>query len=190
MINTRLLPALILVAAASCTGDAPTAPAATNASSATANYGSYGSTPGSRRHSDAKSGVFTPINCVPRRSSQGSAVIGPSGGTLWIGKHRLIVPPGALTRSVRISGTVPEGKPLQIDLQPHGLQFRKPAGLILDASSCVNVPTIVYLDDIYAVSTPIPAIYSNWWHTIACPIWHFSGYAILLGEGSGEVSSE
>ena len=184
----HFLAALALVATASC-GDAPTAPVATSAASASAHRGDYGHTPGSRRTGDAMSGKFVPINCVPRRSAQGSAIIGPSGGTLWIGRHRLIVPPGALTRPVRISGTVPAGKPFEIDLQPHGLQFRKAAGLVLDASSCVDVPTIVYLVDQYTVSPPIPAIFSTWWHTIACPIWHFSGYAILLGDQGGDLEN-
>jgi hypothetical protein len=123
---------------------------------------------------------FTPINCVPRRSAQGSAVIGASGGTLYIGKHRLVVPPGALRHRVLISGSVPADKPFEINLEPHGLQFHKAAGLILDARSCMDVPDIVYLIDQYDVSPPIRATYSNWWHTFACPIWHFSGYAIAF----------
>ena len=182
----NFFPVLLLVAASSCTGDSPTAPVATSDATATASYRSYGWMPGSRRTSSATSGKFVPINCTPRRSAQGSAVIGPAGGTLWIGTHRLIVPAGALTQPVLISGTVPEGRPFEIDLQPHGLQFRKAAGLILDASSCTEVPTIVYLIDQYNVSPPIPAIYSNWWHMIACPIWHFSGYMIALGDNGSE----
>ena len=177
-----------LLAAAACAGDVSTAPVA-RAGTATAS-GTQGYFPGYRRTGAALSGQFTPINCVPRSSATGSALIGPRGGTLWVGRHRLIVPPGALLETVRISGTVPEGKPFEIDLQPHGLQFRKAAGLILDASSCIDVPTIVYLVDQYTVSPPIPAIYSNWWHAIACPIWHFSGYAIALGDGSAGGTGE
>jgi hypothetical protein len=178
------------LAAAACTGDAPTAPVASG-TSAVAQRG-QGWFPGQRRTSAMTSGKSTPINCVPKTSSVGTARIGASGGTLYIGRHRLIVPPGALTKPVQISGTVPAGKPFEIDLQPHGLQFRKAAGLILDASNCTNVPTIVYLIDQINVSPPIPAFYSNWWHTIACPIWHFSGYAIATGptESPDESSTQ
>lgn len=183
---------LALLAAAACSGDMPTA-AVPDAGTATA-YGTQGYFPGYRRTGAALSGKFTPINCVPRFSATGAALIGPRGGTLWIGRHRLIVPPGALLEPVRISGSVPQGRPFEIDLQPHGLQFRKAAGLLLDASSCADVPDIVYLIDQYTVSPPIRAIYSNWWHMIACPIWHFSGYAIALGDGStggaGEDSAQ
>lgn len=179
---------LVTVVLAAACGDAPTAPVVSSAAPATAHYGSgYKSTlPGSRRTGDALAGKFVPANCVPRQASHGSALIGPSGGVLWVGTHRLIVPAGALTQKVLISGTIPEGRPFEIDLQPHGLQFRKPAGLILDARSCVDVPTILYLIDQYSVSPPIPAVYSNFWKMIACPIWHFSGYVIMLGDQAGD----
>lgn len=174
-----LLASAALVGAAACSGDSPTTPVASG-TSASATYGT-GYYPGWRRTDAATAGKFTPINCVPKVEAAGSALIGPAGGILRIGTHRLIVPAGALTEKVFISGTVPAGKPFEIDLQPHGLQFRKAAGLILDASSCTNVPTIVYLIDQYTQGPPIPAFYSNWWKAIACPIWHFSGYMIALG---------
>ena len=179
-----ILAALSLAAAGACTGDAPTMPVA-SASSANADVGT-GYTPGWRRTQDAVDGKFVPVNCSPRRSASGSAWIGPSGGVLQIGPHRLIVPAGALTKKVFISGTVPEGKPFQVNLEPHGLQFRKAAGLILDASSCTDVPDIVYLIDQYTQGPPIKAVYSEWWKAIACPIWHFSGYMIALGDGAAE----
>jgi hypothetical protein len=180
---------LAALAAAACTGDVATGPISSSASVANANR-DQSNLPGSRRTPDALSGKFVPANCSPRHTSQQSALIGPSGGILRIGPHLLIIPAGALNRKVLISGTVPEGRPFQIDLQPHGLQFRKAAGLILDASSCIDVPDIVYLIDQYTQSPPIRAIYSEWWKTIACPIWHFSGYAILLGEHSDEGSAQ
>src|SRR5262245_6327173 len=112
---------LTLAVAAACSSDAPTTPAAPIAAApaATANRGTgNGEFPGWRRTPDAVAGTFVPLNCAPRHSAQGSATIGPSGGVLQIGTHRLIVPAGALTQKVLISGTVPEGKPFQIDLQP------------------------------------------------------------------------
>jgi hypothetical protein len=176
--------ALTLAAITACTGDAPTMPVA-SASSSTADRG-QGYYPGQEKTFEIQSGKFVPLNCSPRRLAEGSAWIGPSGGVLQIGPHRLIVPAGALTRKVFISGTVPAGRPFQVDLQPHGLIFRKAAGLILDATSCVDVPDIVYLIDQYTQSPPIRAIYSEWWKAIACPIWHFSGYMVDLGEGSSQ----
>jgi hypothetical protein len=179
----RLALLILGVAAGACsTADGPTTPVA---STTHANaYLGTGTPPGWNRTLDAIAGTFTPLNCAPREIAQGSAIIGPKGGILQVGSHRLIVPAGALTSEVLISGTVPEGRPFEIDLQPHGLQFKKPAGLILDASSCVDVPTIVYIVDQVEVGDPIPAFYSNWWKAIACPIWHFSGYMIALGDNA------
>jgi hypothetical protein len=133
-------------------------------------------------------GQATPKNCVPKEPSYGSATIGPSGGTLIIGPHMLIVPPGALTEDVTISGSVPDDKPFEINLEPHGLQFKKAAGLVLDPTDCVKIPDIVYLIDEFTQSPPILASYSSWWHTIACPIWHFSGYAVAFDAGSVDES--
>jgi hypothetical protein len=176
------LPAMALAAVVACSGDAPTGPVIASTSPATAS-GTTGYYPGSRLTADVQAGRFTPVNCSPRITYEGSARIGPAGGVLRIGPHRLVIPAGALRRKVLISGTVPEGKPFQIDLQPHGLQFRKAAGLVLDATSCIEVPPIVYIIDQVNVSAPIEAMYSNWWKTIACPIWHFSGYMVAFADG-------
>lgn len=118
--------------------------------------------------------------CTPRDPQYGTAIIGPSGGELIVGTHRLIVPPGALNQTVEISGSAPDAETPTIFFEPHGLQFKKPAGLILDASSCTDVPDVVYLNEIGVVSEPIPAIYSTLWRTIAVPIDHFSGYAVAF----------
>lgn len=118
--------------------------------------------------------------CEPRDPQFGAATIGSSGGELIVGPHRLIIPAGALTETVQISGTVIEGDTTRIELEPHGLQFKKPAGLVLDMSSCTDVPDIVYINELGVVSDPIVAIYSTWWHTVAAPIWHFSGYAVAF----------
>lgn len=169
---------------AGCLSDAPTMP---SGASAAHNFGN--GLPGSHRTQQMLSGQATPLNCIPKHPAYGSATIGASGGTLIIGTHRLIVPAGALDHKVTISGTVPNDRPFEINLEPHGLRFKKAAGLILDASSCTDVPDIVYLIDQFTQSPPIVATYSSWWHTLACPIWHFSGYAVAFHEGSVDDSS-
>jgi hypothetical protein len=128
----------------------------------------------------ASNGAGAMNGCTPRDPQYGTATIGPSGGELMVGPHRLIIPPGALTRTVEISGTSPEGGVPTIYLEPHGLQFKKPAGLILDAGNCTDVPSAVYINEIGVVTDPIPAVYSTWWHTVAVPIDHFSGYAVAF----------
>lgn len=134
--------------------------------------------PGSNGQSgETPSQAGSGLQCSVLQPLSGSALIGPSGGVLTVGPHRLIVPAGALTSDVTISATVPADTMIKIDFEPHGLHFKKPAGLILDASSCGTVPNAVYLDEIGG-DEHIVATYSNWWHAIAAPIDHFSGYAL------------
>ena len=118
--------------------------------------------------------------CTPRDAQYGTATIGPAGGELDVGTDRLIIPPGALTETVQVSGSSPAGTTPTIFFQPHGLRFRKSAGLILDASNCTDVPSVVYLSELGVDSPPIVATYSTWWHTVAAPIDHFSGYAVAF----------
>lgn len=142
---------------AACTSDMPSAP---RRGGALSNRSPAYTLPGWKRTGLILSGQVTALNCTPANPSYGSAVIGSEGGNLIIGPNRLIVPPGALTAPVLISGTV-AGKPFEVDLQPHGLQFKNAAGLILDATSCLDVPNIVYLIDQVTVSDSIEAVYSN-----------------------------
>ena len=140
--------------------------------------------PGSRRSPSSLSSNSDKgqvLACSRRQAQTGSAVIGPAGGTLVVGNNRLIVPPGALQEEIRISGSVPADTIASIHFEPEGLRFRKPAGLQLDATGCQRAdgqPSILYLDEHGNVLEKIDAVYSNWWHSVAAPIQHFSVYAI------------
>jgi hypothetical protein len=131
---------------------------------------------GQASNSGTASGQF--VACVVSDQSSGVAQIGPSGGVLYVGPHRLIVPPGALTQTVELSGVVQPGPILAIQFYPEGLQFQKPAGLVLDVSGCGGpVPDVTYIDEQGGLQEHIRAMYSTWWHTIAAPLDHFSLYA-------------
>ena len=140
--------------------------------------------PGSRRSPsslswDSDKGQV--LACSRRAAQTGSAIIGPNGGTLVVGNNQLIIPPGALEEETLITGTVPSDTIASIHFEPEGLRFRKPAGLQLDASGCQRAdgqPSILYLDEHGNVLEKIDAVYSNWWHSVAAPIQHFSVYAI------------
>ena len=122
--------------------------------------------------------------CDTKLMANASAVFGPAGGTLLFGTSRLIIPGGALHDTVTVSATNPDGDNTRVEFQPHGLQFAKPAGLLLDTSGCTIdetlVPTIVYLGVLGEILEIIPAVYDPHWHTMAAPIEHFSGYAIAF----------
>jgi hypothetical protein len=134
--------------------------------------------PGSVGRAGTASGSGNRLACDVPSDLNGAAIIGPEGGTLDIGPHRLIIPAGALTKKVAVSGFIPAGSTIEVHFEPHGLQFRKPAGLILNSSSCADAPVVVYLNEVGVVAERIKAIFSSWWHAIAAPIDHFSVYAL------------
>ena len=140
---------------------------------------------GASRHAydDSNGPPETLAACTRRATFSDSGAFGPNGGTLWVGRNRLIIPPGALSERVTISGTIVGDTVAFLQFQPEGLHFKKPAGLILDASGCTlpeNGADVVYIDDGGGIAEHIRATYDNAWHTVAAPIEHFSGYAIAF----------
>jgi hypothetical protein len=63
-------------------------------------------------------------------------VIGPLGGTIRVGKHRLTIPMGALARPVTITAEAPSDLVASVRFSPEGLRFSRPATVTLDYSSC------------------------------------------------------
>ncbi len=63
--------------------------------------------------------------------------IGPAGGSLSVGPHTLVIPPGALTRSVSITMILPTGLGVNaVKFKPAGLQFQTPAALTMSYANC------------------------------------------------------
>ena len=177
--SRAVVTALGVVFGAACAASDTTSPIAVASRSTALSDARVPGAPGSIGAVDAP-GAGSLKGCTSRAPQYGTATIGPSGGDLIVGSSRLIVPPGALTKTVQISGTTTDDATPTIYLEPHGLQFNKPAGLILDASNCTDVPSAVYISEIGVASEPILAAYSTWWRTIAVPIDHFSGYAVAF----------
>lgn len=180
MIRTSLSLATLATLAAvlvACS-DSPTEPPTLSATPSVASHRAF--------HGGAqpRDGQAALVRCERHPTYVGSAEIGPRGGVLRVGSSRVIVPPGALNRKVFITATMPEGEfiTIRFEFQPHGLVFRKPAGLILNAAGCNledwAAPDIVYLSDDGEILERLDSYYSPFWHTVAAPIWHFSGYAI------------
>jgi len=178
-----VLVAIIPVTLAACGGREATAPIAHPAAPVREVSGSDlhdgHVIPGALGHAGtAPSASRQPLACDVVSPLSESATIGPEGGELDIGPHRLYVPPGALTKRTTLSAMVDAGPSVVIHFYPTGLQFQKPAGLVFDASSCGSVPNVLYLDEQGGLLEEIQAVYSNWWHRIAAPLDHFSNYAL------------
>ena len=125
-----------------------------------------------------------PIDCQARDALVASGQLGPRGGVLRIGESKLVVPPGALRATVRITATRRSDAPGTIDFQPDGLRFRKAAGLVLSASGCDAPPdddvAVVHLGTRGEILETITASFDRRRNEVVAPITHFSGYAIAF----------
>lgn len=180
LVRSALAAMLVVIAPLACSGDDTSSPLAPpDLSSRAASPAKLGFA-GPR----GKSGkVFKPTVCSTQTVANGSGVFGPGGGTLVFGTSSLIIPGGALRDTVTISAIVVDTTTSRVELLPHGLQFEKPVGLLLDTSGCVineTAPTVVYLSESGEILETIPAVYDPHWKTIAAPLNHFSGYAIAF----------
>src|SRR5262249_30155879 len=155
---STLLAVAILAAGLACAGPDATTPSRLAARGAASDKNPNGP-PGSVGASHIVGDGSDLPGCTPRDAQYGTAIIGPNGGELDVGRTRLIIPAGALTETVHVSGTSPaDAATPTIYFEPTGLQFKKSAGLILDASNCVDVPAAIYLNDLDVPSDPIPAV--------------------------------
>lgn len=122
------------------------------------------------------------LSCPSQDQITASKVIGPLGGSLVVGDHELVVPAGALSQNVTISGTRVSGSVAEVDFQPHGLKFAKPATLRLSYSVCKtsqkNVQSIVYVDDAQQILESPQSTDDAKTDKVTAWINHFSGYAV------------
>lgn len=124
------------------------------------------------------------VACSRRTAQSGHAVIGPEGGTLVIGRNRLIIPAGALGERVQLSGYVAADTIELVHLAPHGLRFLRPVRLLLDASGCglSDHPEVgvAYVDNAGSILEWIDATYDPHARVVSAPIEHFSGYLLAF----------
>jgi hypothetical protein len=120
-------------------------------------------------------------HCAVNGVSTAARMIGPKGGTVKIGKHRLVIPRGALRDEVLITATTVAGQVNQITFGPHGLQFAVPARLEMRYDNC-NVPTgevrIAYVGGGGVILYYVPSDDNGPKRKVVGSIDHFSDYAV------------
>lgn len=170
---------LLLGAVASCSTDSPSAPAAPvakpNASLLGDLLGATGTVSGDL---GSVSGLLA---CPHDERYVGSATIGPDGGTIRVGPHRLDIPSGALKERVQITADAPAGNTVRVDFHPEGLKFQRAAILTLSYRDCGAVkllPRIVYVDDDLKIAEILLSLANPWAQTVTARIEHFSWYAL------------
>lgn len=162
----------------SCTGtDAPTAPS-----------GSPSDVVAVKDSSNLYLPIVTPllkglVACPKQDYDKTIKTIGPNGGTIQVGDHKLVIPRGALTRNVTITAEAPADFVASVKLEPHGLQFAKPAKLTLDYSSCPLARLdlfkhIAYTTDLLAILDLLDSQDNILTAKISTDLDHFSRYAV------------
>ena len=159
--------ALTLLATLSCTADTPTAPVAPPEQSLLGNLLSY-------------TGL---LSCKPMPAATATATIGPAGGTINVGPHSLVIPPGALEEAVTITATAPSDSVNRVEFQPQGVEFEKAAALTMSYANCnllgSLVPKqIVYTDNALDILEYLLSFDDLWKKQVTGQLHHFSSYAV------------
>ena len=132
------------------------------------------------------SSVLSPLlACAPQPYAADTEVVGPAGGTLHIGPHRLVIPAGALDQAVRIFGDAPADTVVSVRFQPEGLQFNSthPPRLTLDYSACGLVHNllpkrIAYTNDQLGILSYLLSVDDLLHEQVSADLHHFSRYAV------------
>ena len=119
--------------------------------------------------------------CRPQSYDSTAQVIGPAGGVIRAGRHKFVIPAGALHQSTAISMVAPDDRIASVRFGPAGLQFdpaHKPR-LTLDYSNCLILgsPQVVYIDDNYNLLEALRS-FRLLGHQVSADVEHFSRYAV------------
>jgi hypothetical protein len=124
----------------------------------------------------------TLLPCNVTTTSTASKSIGPQGGSLVVGPHRLVVPPGALDHFELITATAPAGNRVAVEFEPHGLRFDRPTALTLSYKQCglLSIPRlkIVYVGDDDRILQVLPSLNNILLRQVTGKVDHFSQYAL------------
>ena len=169
---------LALVAVtASCSGDSVTGPAP-EAQPGLLDGGLIGGI------GDGLGGVVDEL-LASRVDATGSATraVGPDGGTIGVGRHSVVIPPGALRETVEITATAPAGDHVELRFAPHGLEFDRNVVLRMSYADCGLVRglllRIAYVDpDRLTILEVLPSLPDLFRRQVYGTTDHFSSYML------------
>jgi len=123
------------------------------------------------------------LQCSVMPSQSVKQTIGPAGGTLKIGPHILVVPPGALATRVTIAAKSAGGTGNAVVLKPEGLTFLEPAYLTLSYANCdtsglTASREVVYTTDSLVIIQYVPSSDNAGAKQVTGRLYHFSNYAV------------
>ena len=118
--------------------------------------------------------------CKLQKEEWRTEQIGVRGGRVKVGAVSLVVPAGALTRTVAITAHTLPTTSASVQLLPEGLQFAKAATLTMDYAKCQT--PLLGVNVVYVQADTVTEIEVSQNHPIlkwvSASIHHFSSYAI------------
>jgi hypothetical protein len=122
------------------------------------------------------------IQCDPLQYAADVKIMGPDGGDMSIGPHKLSIPRGALKQYVVITGEMPVSMAVSVKCSPEGLVFAKQPKLTLSYKHC-NRPAdyqerVAYTTDSYSILEYLRSLDHAADGLVDGWLNHFSKYAI------------
>lgn len=122
------------------------------------------------------------VQCAPLAAESVTRLVGPDGGTVSIGPHRLVVPSGALTEAVAITAVLRPEPVRRVRFQPEGLTFTEPARLTMSYADCGLAGLlplgIAYTSSALDILAHLPSLVNALAREVSADLHHFSNYAI------------
>jgi hypothetical protein len=123
------------------------------------------------------------LRCSPLPEASVTQTIGPEGGTLSVGPHRLTIPAGALAVPVTITAVAPSDTVAQVRFFPEGLTFASPASLTMSYANCDGLnllapKQVAYTTDALAILQVLTSFDDGSGQQVTASLQHFSTYAI------------
>lgn len=123
------------------------------------------------------------LKCSPLPYDSVAQTIGPAGGTIRVGPHRLVIPPGALGTEVKISAVIPSDTVNAIRFSPQGLTFERSTLLSMSYANCSLLgqllpKRIAYTTDDLVILELLPSLDLLQFQQVRAPVRHFSDYAV------------
>ncbi len=130
-------------------------------------------------------GLSKLLKCSATPAATISLRVNQAGGTLKVGKHKLVIPAGALNRSTLITMSMEADTTNSVQLQPEGLVFNagKPAVLTLNYDNCPLPASILprrvaYTTDGLRILQLLPSVDDKLSKKVSTNLEHFSRYAV------------
>ena len=121
------------------------------------------------------------LSCSTQPYAVTTKAVGPKGGIILVGSHRLSIPAGALATRVTITAEQVAGSTNSVRFAPEGLRFAKPASLTMSYANCSGLlapKRIVYLNELLRILELLPSLDDAASKSVTAGIRHFSRYAV------------